>query len=87
VVARNGKIKLAKVSVQPFAIFPLPDGGTEERELAPEQGGARVLDDNELVELAELGGKLQAQFGGPQDVEWAFQNGRLYLLQSRPVTA
>ena len=87
VVARDGSVKHMKVSVQPFAIVPLPEGGTEERELAPEQGGARVLDDSELAELAELGGKLQAHFGGPQDVEWAFQNGRLYLLQSRPVTA
>jgi pyruvate, water dikinase len=87
VVARDGSVKQIKISIQPFEIVPLPEGGTEERDLTPERGRARVLDDSDLAKLAELGGKLQAHFGSPQDVEWAFQDGRLYLLQSRPVTA
>jgi pyruvate, water dikinase len=87
VVARDGNVKQIKIAIQPFEIVPLPEGGIEQRELTPERGGARVLDDSDLAELAELGGKLQAHFGSPQDVEWAFQDGQLYLLQSRPVTA
>ena len=46
-----------------------------------------VLEPAELVRLAELGQTLEEQFGGPQDVEWAIADDRLYLLQSRPVTA
>jgi phosphohistidine swiveling domain-containing protein len=39
----------------------------------------------ELVALADRVGRL---FGGPQDVEWAYdEQGRLWLLQSRPITA
>ncbi|MEW6471129.1 MAG: PEP/pyruvate-binding domain-containing protein [Actinomycetota bacterium] len=38
--------------------------------------------------LAALAGRAAALFGGPQDVEWAFAtDGRLWLLQARPVTA
>ncbi len=45
-----------------------------------------VLEDGELVALAELGRRLEDHFGGPQDIEWAIQGGQIYLLQSRPVT-
>jgi pyruvate, water dikinase len=87
VVARDGTVKRAQVAVQPVALMILAAGGTELQELEPERGGARVLADAELSELARLGNRLQEHFGGPQDVEWAYQDGRLFLLQSRPVTA
>jgi pyruvate,water dikinase len=86
VVARDGTVKQARVTVQPVAVLPLPGGGTEVRALEPEAGRRRVLDDDELCRLALLGNRLQEHFGRPQDVEWAIQDGHLYLLQSRPVT-
>ena len=50
-------------------------------------GGTR-LPPEELVELARLAARAADVFGGPQDVEWAYDaDGRLRLLQSRPVTA
>jgi pyruvate, water dikinase len=45
-----------------------------------------VLEPDELQRLAELGRRLEEHFGSPQDVEWAIAEGRIYLLQSRPVT-
>lgn len=39
-----------------------------------------------LVALVELLGRVDALFGGPQDIEWARVGGELVLLQSRPVT-
>ena len=62
-------------------------GGVIQHALTPEEGGARVLDDADLAALAKLGRQLEAHFGHPLDVEWAFEKGKLYLLQSRPVTA
>ncbi|HEX6577759.1 MAG TPA: PEP/pyruvate-binding domain-containing protein [Jiangellaceae bacterium] len=50
--------------------------------------GERLLGNRELRALARLAGRTQEAFGGPQDVEWAFDEaGCLLLLQSRPVTA
>jgi pyruvate, water dikinase len=47
----------------------------------------RVLCDEECARLATLGARLAELNGGPQDIEWAFdQAGSLYLLQSRPIT-
>jgi len=42
----------------------------------------------QLRALARLAARAASVFGGPQDVEFAFEgDGRLWLLQSRPVTA
>ena len=47
-------------------------------------GGVLVL--TSWRRLAELGCGLEERFGCPQDVEWAIADGRIHLLQSRPVT-
>lgn len=51
-----------------------------------EKRNKRVLPDDELIELVEMGKRVQAHYGKPQDTEWAFHNGNLFLLQSRPIT-
>ena len=45
------------------------------------------LTDAQVVEVADLARAASRHFGRPQDIEWAFDQGRLYLLQSRPITA
>ena len=39
------------------------------------------------MELARLGEQAAASFGGPQDMEWAWADGKMYVVQSRPVTS
>jgi phosphohistidine swiveling domain-containing protein len=46
----------------------------------------QALADTRILELAELGQRVADLFGAPQDIEWASADGRLYLLQSRPIT-
>jgi len=87
VVSREGVVKQARVSVQEMAVRADASGGVREYALTAEEGGARVLNDAELAALAKVGRELEAHFGHPLDVEWAYQGGQLYLLQSRPVTA
>ena len=45
-----------------------------------------VLTDAQVCAVATLVRRTGEIFGSPQDVEWAFANGHLYLLQSRPIT-
>lgn len=47
---------------------------------------SRLLEEEELGQLAKLGWHLEEIYAGPQDIEWAIADGELYLLQSRPVT-
>jgi rifampicin phosphotransferase len=44
------------------------------------------LDELELRRLMQLAQSVESFYRYPQDIEWAIEDGRLYLLQSRPVT-
>ncbi len=45
------------------------------------------LDPRQLELLAELGREVERFYGGPRDIEWAWAEGRFWLLQARPITA
>lgn len=45
-----------------------------------------VLNDAEITELGENIINIEKYYGKPQDMEWAFEKGKLYILQSRPIT-
>ena len=44
------------------------------------------LSPQQIRQLARIASKIQKLFGAPQDIEWAFKKGELYILQSRPIT-
>lgn len=44
------------------------------------------LSDDKIVELAEIGKKLEHHYYFPQDIEWAMEDNILYIVQTRPVT-
>lgn len=46
-----------------------------------------AIDDATATRLAELGEGIATERGGPQDIEWAIADGRIWVLQARPVTA
>ncbi|WP_048191585.1 phosphoenolpyruvate synthase [Methanobacterium sp. SMA-27] len=46
----------------------------------------RVLSNDEITQLAQLGKRIQNHYNFPQDTEWAIEGGKIYMLQSRPVT-
>ncbi|MBS4535618.1 hypothetical protein GOQ29_08280 [Clostridium sp. D2Q-14] len=60
--------------------------GIEERNIPTEQKGRFCLSDKQAFEVFEMGRKVERHYGNPQDIEWAISNGKLYLLQSRPIT-
>lgn len=58
------------------AELPVPDG----------KKNAKVLEDEEILKLVELGEVVEELYGMPQDVEWAIKNKEIFMLQSRPIT-
>src|SRR3989344_5892019 len=54
-------------------------------------GGGRqemlCLPRKSVEELARIAVRLEAHYVRPQDFEWSMENGKIFLLQSRPVTA
>lgn len=86
IIKRDGRVRKANVHQQPYAIVADQGGGVVERPLQPEEGGVRKVGDELLARLARLGDDLEQRVGVPQDIEWAVQDGELYVLQARPVT-
>ncbi len=60
---------------------------TVNRPMPEEKRRAVSLSEAEVSELARLGATAQAYFDSPQDLEWAIESGRIYLVQSRPITS
>jgi pyruvate,water dikinase len=55
-------------------------------EVPAEKQNQPCLDSVRLQELAELGGRVEAFYGEPRDIEWAWAEGQFWLLQARPIT-
>ena len=88
IVGKQDKRLVSKfVPDKPFMIVRQENGvGVRQVTLPPEKAGQQVLCTAELRQLADLAITIEAHFGCAQDVEWAIENDRLYVLQSRPVT-
>jgi pyruvate,water dikinase len=61
-------------------------GGSKIVNIEDERKSAPVLSDSEVKDLVDLAKKAEQYYGKPQDLEWAFEKGKMYLLQSRPIT-
>lgn len=55
-------------------------------DLTPAESNSQKLTDEEVLEIAEIGKGVETHYGKPQDIEWAQENGKFYLVQARPVT-
>ncbi len=64
----------------------LENGQVVEKEVEELKKDNQILSDNEILEVKELVLKATEFFGRFQDIEWAYENNKLYLLQSRPIT-
>lgn len=74
------------IADKPHALVTDADGGTRRVALSAEQAAAASLDSEQRRAVAKLALAAETHFGFPQDIEWAWQDGQLYLLQSRAVT-
>jgi pyruvate,water dikinase len=88
VVDRNS-MKILHKMIASKEIMVIKDPQTGKTETIPvpsEKKEAVVLTDNEIVELARYGEILEKHYGIPQDIEWGVEKGKIYILQSRPIT-
>ncbi|MFD6673172.1 rifamycin-inactivating phosphotransferase [Rhodococcus zopfii] len=68
------------------ALHATPSGGTRMQEVAQERQHRPVLTDKQVVRLAQLGRRIEAHFGCPQDIEWCLLDDGFHVVQSRPIT-
>ena len=85
-VDRSGQVLERTPGLKRTAIRCLPDGGTVEEAVAPELTEKLSLDDDQLEQMNRLALRCEEVYGRGRDIEWAFADGTLYLLQCRAVT-
>jgi pyruvate,water dikinase len=84
---RAGAIATKRISRKALAIRPLADGGTVTEALPPQEQERQALPDNRILELAELGLRVEEHYGRDQDIEWCLAGGQFFIVQARPITS
>jgi pyruvate,water dikinase len=83
----SGEILKQEIADKGMKIVAAPDGrGTREVKLAEDERRTPALDAGQVHELSSLLRQVEDLYGYPQDIEWGFAAGKLWLLQARPIT-
>jgi phosphoenolpyruvate synthase/pyruvate phosphate dikinase len=83
---RDGEIVARVIATKQLAIHASPAGGTQQQAIEPERQQQPALTDAQVVRLAQLGRRIEAHFGRPQDIEWCLVGDDFQIVQSRPIT-
>ena len=83
---RDGDIVATAVATKQLAIHARPAGGTLEVTVEAERQEQPALTDAQVVRLVQLGRRIEAHFGRPQDIEWCLVDDGFQIVQSRPIT-
>ncbi|PWU53230.1 phosphoenolpyruvate synthase [Micromonospora sp. S4605] len=83
---RDGAVVAKAIAAKQRAVRAVPAGGTREQAIDPERQEQPALTDAQVVRLAQLGRRIEAQFGRPQDIEWCLVDDGFQIVQSRPIT-
>ena len=83
---RDGEVVAKAVAIKQRAIHASPAGGTQEQAIEPAQQEQPALTDAQVARLVQLGRRIEAHFGCPQDIEWCLVDDGFQVVQSRPIT-
>jgi phosphohistidine swiveling domain-containing protein len=82
----DGQVLSRQIASKELLVEYAKEGGAVERETPPEKRETPSLSDDQIAQLVALGQQVETHYGAPQDIEWAYAQGRFYVLQSRPIT-
>lgn len=83
---RDGGVVAKSIAAKQRAVQALPAGGTQEVAIDAHRQEQPALTDAQVVRLVELGRRIEAHFGRPQDIEWCLVEDGFRIVQSRPIT-
>ncbi|EWH21070.1 phosphoenolpyruvate synthase [Bacillus haynesii] len=83
---QNGQIIDKRITAKQLAIYGRKRGGTETKQIDPDQQMSQTLTDRQILQLERIGRQIEAHFGRPQDIEWCLADDTFYIVQSRPIT-
>ncbi|MCY8223915.1 phosphoenolpyruvate synthase [Bacillus haynesii] len=83
---QNGQIIDKRIAAKKLAIYGRKQGGTETKQIDPDQQMFQTLTDGQILQLERIGRQIETHFGQPQDIEWCLADDTFYIVQSRPIT-
>ncbi|KFN02654.1 phosphoenolpyruvate synthase [Bacillus clarus] len=83
---QEDEIVVKMIATKKLAIYGRKEGGTEARQIDPDQQKTQTLTEQQILQLARIGRQIEAYFGCPQDIEWCLVDDTFYIVQSRPIT-
>ncbi|MEK6955801.1 MAG: phosphoenolpyruvate synthase [Nanoarchaeota archaeon] len=88
IVDKNSlQIKNKKTAKQEYGLYRDQYTGKNVKKNLPEyEGSKQKLTEDEIIGLAKYGKTLEEYYGKPMDSEWAIENNKIYLVQTRPIT-
>lgn len=86
VVRKKNRIILDKNIGQQKTMLLKNKGGNIEKRVPKSKQEKQKLSDMQILKLAKICQKIEKHYKTPQDIEWALNKGRFYILQSRPIT-
>ena len=75
-----------KIAIKKTELIKEDNGNGKEIKLSPERAKSQVLDSLEISSLGSIGVKMEKHYGKPQDIEFAINNKKIYIVQTRPIT-
>ncbi len=82
---RNNTILDINISKQKTMITKTSKGTTKIKVLTSKQNKQK-LTNKQIIKLTEICKKIEEHYKSPQDIEWAIENNKIYITQSRPIT-
>lgn len=86
VVTRQSRKIISRSIARQSKMLSFSENKHETTWQATENPDAQKLSDTQILELADVALKLEQHFDHAVDIEWAYYQEQLYILQSRPIT-
>ncbi|MFF2508209.1 rifamycin-inactivating phosphotransferase [Streptomyces sp. NPDC058067] len=83
---RHGEVVARTIAAKQRAVEAVPTGGTQEVAIEAQRQEQPALTDAQVVRLVQLGRRIEADVGRPQDIEWCLVDDDFQIVQSRPIT-
>ena len=80
------KIIDININTQTKGLYRSEKGGNQWTDIVEPKASSQVLDENKILELSEIVLKIESHYGFPCDIEWAIEDDKIYIVQSRPIT-
>ncbi len=83
----HNKIINKRIAKQTWKFVRGKVGDTVKEDVTPELVSAQKLTDDQIFIVADIGKNIESHYDRPMDIEWCIEDGTVYVVQARPVTA